>query len=299
MPDGTVKGSYGFVDATGKKHIVKYTAGKEGFKVEGDVNPDIAAASQAVHPSLETAPQPQPQPQSQPQPQPQLQPQPQFQYQLPSTVAPSYAPQRYNTPVAPAAHASPLTYQPQTYQPPVNQVYSPPYNPTRTSYAGPSASSGQSVYPSSAAYNAPAGSYSAGASSGGLASSASASLPTRAVQPKLSAPVQILSRPPPPVPMYNSQSVQAHPISSASRYAAVRNRIHASASSSQPTYSTQYLAKASPVAERRADHQPAPASTTGRSASSSASPSIDHSDQNGTLGYVSLAMRSFLNRIKA
>jgi len=37
LPDGTVKGAYGYVDADGKQRIVRYTAGKEGFKVEGDM----------------------------------------------------------------------------------------------------------------------------------------------------------------------------------------------------------------------------------------------------------------------
>lgn len=36
LPDGTVQGAYGYVDETGKQRIVKYTAGKEGFKVVSD-----------------------------------------------------------------------------------------------------------------------------------------------------------------------------------------------------------------------------------------------------------------------
>ena len=36
LPDGTVQGAYGFVDADGKQRIVKYTAGKNGFQAEGD-----------------------------------------------------------------------------------------------------------------------------------------------------------------------------------------------------------------------------------------------------------------------
>lgn len=36
LPDGTVKGAYGYIDAEGKQRIVKYTAGVEGFKVESD-----------------------------------------------------------------------------------------------------------------------------------------------------------------------------------------------------------------------------------------------------------------------
>lgn len=65
LPDGTVKGAYGYVDANGKQRIVRYTAGKEGFKVrsqvtragqvirkivvqvEGDIHPDPAPAAPA------------------------------------------------------------------------------------------------------------------------------------------------------------------------------------------------------------------------------------------------------------
>ncbi|KAH9425243.1 hypothetical protein DERP_014680 [Dermatophagoides pteronyssinus] len=36
LPDGTVKGAYGYIDAEGKQRIVKYSAGIEGFKVESD-----------------------------------------------------------------------------------------------------------------------------------------------------------------------------------------------------------------------------------------------------------------------
>lgn len=32
LPDGTVTGAYGYVDKDGRKHVVKYTAGKDGFK---------------------------------------------------------------------------------------------------------------------------------------------------------------------------------------------------------------------------------------------------------------------------
>ncbi|XP_076360365.1 uncharacterized protein LOC143252313 [Tachypleus tridentatus] len=40
LPDGTVKGVYGYLDKEGRQRIVKYSAGKEGFKAEGDVGPD-------------------------------------------------------------------------------------------------------------------------------------------------------------------------------------------------------------------------------------------------------------------
>ncbi|XP_076318377.1 uncharacterized protein LOC143229651 [Tachypleus tridentatus] len=40
LPDGTVKGSYGYLDSDGRQRIVKYIAGKGGFVAEGDVGPD-------------------------------------------------------------------------------------------------------------------------------------------------------------------------------------------------------------------------------------------------------------------
>ncbi|XP_022238796.1 putative mediator of RNA polymerase II transcription subunit 26 [Limulus polyphemus] len=42
LPDGTVKGSYGYLDSDGRQRIVKYIAGKGGFVAEGDVGPDNA-----------------------------------------------------------------------------------------------------------------------------------------------------------------------------------------------------------------------------------------------------------------
>ncbi len=52
LPDGTVQGAYGFIDANGKQRIVKYTAGKDGFKAEGD---DVPSPAVPVGPS--SAPQ--------------------------------------------------------------------------------------------------------------------------------------------------------------------------------------------------------------------------------------------------
>jgi hypothetical protein len=64
LPDGTVKGAYGYVDANGQQRIVKYTAGKEGFKVEGDSEAGAPAADlKPVIPQLQptySAPAPQP-----------------------------------------------------------------------------------------------------------------------------------------------------------------------------------------------------------------------------------------------
>ena len=46
LPDGTVKGAYGYIDAEGKQRIVKYTAGIEGFKVESDEAAPGSASAQ-------------------------------------------------------------------------------------------------------------------------------------------------------------------------------------------------------------------------------------------------------------
>ncbi|KAJ9573856.1 hypothetical protein L9F63_008780 [Diploptera punctata] len=42
-PDGTRRGAYSYVDPNGKKITVRYTAGKDGFKVEGDHLPKAPA----------------------------------------------------------------------------------------------------------------------------------------------------------------------------------------------------------------------------------------------------------------
>ncbi|XP_076320288.1 uncharacterized protein LOC143230496 [Tachypleus tridentatus] len=39
LPDGSVKGSYGYLDQNNKLRIIRYFAGKEGFVAEGDVSP--------------------------------------------------------------------------------------------------------------------------------------------------------------------------------------------------------------------------------------------------------------------
>jgi hypothetical protein len=45
LPDGTVQGAYGFIDADGKQRIVKYRAGKDGFQAEGD---DVPKGTPAI-----------------------------------------------------------------------------------------------------------------------------------------------------------------------------------------------------------------------------------------------------------
>ncbi|XP_022249221.1 uncharacterized protein LOC111087307 [Limulus polyphemus] len=57
LPDGTVKGSYGYIDSEGRQRIVKYIAGKGGFVAEGDVGPHhVPVGTTTNH-----APQPTPQ----------------------------------------------------------------------------------------------------------------------------------------------------------------------------------------------------------------------------------------------
>ncbi|KAG8194285.1 hypothetical protein JTE90_004517 [Oedothorax gibbosus] len=56
LPDGSVQGAYGYVDETGKQRIVKYTAGKNGFQVEGDGIPKAPAAPQPAQPAPQAGP---------------------------------------------------------------------------------------------------------------------------------------------------------------------------------------------------------------------------------------------------
>jgi len=99
-PDGSVKGQYSYTDPNGKLITVKYTAGKDGFKVEGD--------------HLPKAPQPQPAPQQQ------YNQQPQQYNQQPQQYNPQ--PQQYNS-------------QPQQFNPQQQQFFQQPqqqnqfYNP--------------------------------------------------------------------------------------------------------------------------------------------------------------------------
>lgn len=65
LPDGTVKGQYGYLDAANKMRIVKYSAGATGFNIESDtaLNEQQIAASR---PSAPAPAQEQPRPQYQP-----------------------------------------------------------------------------------------------------------------------------------------------------------------------------------------------------------------------------------------
>jgi len=104
LPDGTVKGAYGYIDAEGKMRIVKYTAGIEGFKVDSDAPADAqpSSAPQAQQPRPRPAPAPQSQPQYAPPP-PQPAPRPVQQYAPPRQAQP--VPLRQTSPPAIPAHS--------------------------------------------------------------------------------------------------------------------------------------------------------------------------------------------------
>ncbi|XP_054710922.1 adult-specific rigid cuticular protein 12.6-like [Uloborus diversus] len=57
LPDGTVKGAYGILDENGKQRIIRYTAGKDGFRAEGDgLGPNGVAPGPAPQPQPYAAP---------------------------------------------------------------------------------------------------------------------------------------------------------------------------------------------------------------------------------------------------
>ncbi|XP_069705498.1 endocuticle structural glycoprotein SgAbd-2 [Periplaneta americana] len=105
--NGNRQGSYSYVDPSGQRRTVTYTAGKDGFRASGAHLP-VAPAPAAPQPQYQPQPQYNPPPQQQYQPQPQYNPPPQPQYQ---------PQQQYNPPP-----------QQQYYQPPQNSISQ--YNPT-------------------------------------------------------------------------------------------------------------------------------------------------------------------------
>lgn len=93
--DGSRNGGYTYVDPSGKKISVKYTAGKEGFRIiEGDHIPRAPPqAAQAPHPGYA---------------------QPQVAYQQPRAYDDGqYRPEQYNAPAAPSPAYQPSYTQPQ------------------------------------------------------------------------------------------------------------------------------------------------------------------------------------------
>ncbi|CAN7985286.1 unnamed protein product, partial [Ixodes hexagonus] len=145
LPDGTVKGSYGFIDASGRQRIIKYTAGKEGFKAEGDIYQEGAPKDTIPEhlqqsPPTYAAPQAPSYPQYQPQPQgPQPQaPQPQALHPgIPPPLFPNFSAsnlafpsffQHLSDPKAAAPQPQPQP-QPQSQPRPPTLGYS-PYTPS-------------------------------------------------------------------------------------------------------------------------------------------------------------------------
>ncbi|GIY00040.1 uncharacterized protein CEXT_199931 [Caerostris extrusa] len=56
LPDGSVQGAYGYVDETGRQRVIKYTAGKNGYQVEGDGIPKAPAAPAPAAAQAQAAP---------------------------------------------------------------------------------------------------------------------------------------------------------------------------------------------------------------------------------------------------
>ncbi|KAF8786804.1 Adult-specific rigid cuticular protein 12.6 like protein [Argiope bruennichi] len=133
LPDGTVKGAYGYIDASGQQRIVKYTAGKDGFKVEGDGASEAVSRAAASGPAPQPAPRrseappPPPQPAYRPPPQPAYNPPPQPAYRPPP---PAPAPQAYRPQPEPAYRPAPAPQQ--AYRPPPQ-----PARPAPVEYAPP------------------------------------------------------------------------------------------------------------------------------------------------------------------
>ena len=118
--DGTRHGSYSYVDPTGQRRTISYTAGKNGFQASGDHLPQAPPAP----PNTPPQPQYQPLPQYQP-------PQPAQQYNSGNNYDSEgqYDP-RYNDPGFTGNQQS-------NYQPAPQPAYNPPqpaYNPPRPAF---------------------------------------------------------------------------------------------------------------------------------------------------------------------
>lgn len=134
LPDGSVTGAYGYIDETGKQRIVKYTAGKDGFKVQSDTGVDDAPKP-ASRPAPASAPprpapvpqqayRPPPQPAYSPQPAPRPQPQP-SPYRAAPPAEPAYRPPPQPQP-RPAYRAPPPPQPRPAYRaPPPQPAYAP------------------------------------------------------------------------------------------------------------------------------------------------------------------------------
>ncbi|XP_054722577.1 basic salivary proline-rich protein 2-like [Uloborus diversus] len=127
LPDGTVQGAYGYVDETGRQRIVRYTAGKDGFKAEGDLGPAGAPKVAPVKPARAAVQTP---------PQRAYAP-PQQSYAPPQQ---SYAPPQPSYSSPPQEEYQPPPQPQQTYRPPPRPqaAYRPPpaqYSPPPASYS--------------------------------------------------------------------------------------------------------------------------------------------------------------------
>ena len=121
LPDGTVKGQYGYLDAQNKMRIVKYTAGLNGFQIDSDsaLSDQQLAASRPSHP-VQPAPQPAP---AQHHQQQQAPPQSPYYQQAPALLKPpgyqGLAQAASSQPASIAHYAHPNAYQsPSAYGPP-------------------------------------------------------------------------------------------------------------------------------------------------------------------------------------
>ncbi|XP_036212774.1 cuticle protein 3 [Bactrocera oleae] len=124
--DGTRHGSYSYVDPTGERRTISYTAGKNGFQASGDHLPVPPPAPPQPVPQAGYAPQPQYQPPAQ-----------SGGYRSNDYDDGSYDP-RYNDPGFGQQQGGYQAPQPQ-YQPPAAPAYNPPpqqpaYNPPAPQY---------------------------------------------------------------------------------------------------------------------------------------------------------------------
>lgn len=101
-PDGSVSGAYGYIDGSGKQKVIRYTAGKDGFKAEGDDIPKAPPAPQPAAPQPGYTPQPQYNSAPYQPPAPQYQPQPQYNNYVQPQASQGYnqytPPQQYGAP---------------------------------------------------------------------------------------------------------------------------------------------------------------------------------------------------------
>ncbi|KAF5305462.1 hypothetical protein FQA39_LY01553 [Lamprigera yunnana] len=125
LPDGSRRGSYSYIDPSGNKKTVSYTAGVHGFHATGDHIPQAPPTVLPVAPKPQYEPLPQynPPPQNNynnhQQQQPQYNQQPQPQYQQPQQYSPQPQQPQYNP--QPQQYNPQYNVQPQQFQQPTHQ----------------------------------------------------------------------------------------------------------------------------------------------------------------------------------